>query len=190
MTTIDPLSFAQDKWPYYRRGPFKIGSCQAWQSAPEEIQTCSASCALFLRETIIAQFTEQNELESLFGFSKHIKRLIQNHWWTKQQCQFLYNLIPSRHLLLATCCWGQICFTMMKFFVFTDGDMPGGQHSFCGLQVSVCAFVYMGFPPCVVLGPQCSPLWEITVCIITGQDAQESFASPLCTLSLEAYYII
>lgn len=42
MTTIDPLSFAQDKWHYYHRGPFKIGSCQAWQNASEEIQTRSA----------------------------------------------------------------------------------------------------------------------------------------------------
>lgn len=136
--------------------------------------------------------TEQNESNG-GGFSTHIKRLIQNHWWTKQQCQFLYNLIPSRHLLLATCCWGYIGFTIMKFFLFTDGDMPGRQHSFCGLQASVCAFVCMGFPPCVVLGPQCPPLWEITVRMYnyrTGQDAQESFALPLCTLSLEAYYII
>ena len=66
MTTIDPLSFAQDKWPYYRGGPFKIGSCQARQNRLGENtdllrQPC---CSLCLGETIKSTFYRPDEFST------------------------------------------------------------------------------------------------------------------------------
>ena len=68
LTTIDPFSFAQDKWPYYHRGPFKIGSRQAWQHTFEKIQTCSVSCACFSGKTSKARFTDQTSFRACLGF--------------------------------------------------------------------------------------------------------------------------
>lgn len=100
MTTIDPFSFAQDKWPYYHRGPFKIGSCQAWQNRLWENTDLLREpwCALFLRETIKSTFYRPNEFSELSTHQEaHPEPPVD---W--EQCQLLCNLILSRRLWKST----------------------------------------------------------------------------------------
>jgi len=51
-----------------------------------------------------AHFREQTRVGAGSGLSTHIKRLIQNHRWTKQQCQVQCNWIQSRRLEKSTFC--------------------------------------------------------------------------------------
>lgn len=57
------------------------------------------------------------------------------------------NLIPCTGLSESTFYpgWGHICFTIMKFFLCTDGDVPAGQHS-SGLLCE-CVCVHGLLPP-------------------------------------------
>lgn len=91
----------------------------------------------------------QNDFQSLFGLSAHIKRLIQDSWWTRQQYQCVYNLILSKHLLLRLmCCQGNICLTIMKFFyVLTEICLEDSTPFVC-VRVRGCGWA---FPPCVVI---------------------------------------
>lgn len=169
MTTIDPLSFGQDKQPYYHRGPFKIGSCRAWKNTSEEIQTCCETEAHSVSQGNHQKHILQTKqvLDLCLGFHTHIKRLIQNLWQTKQHCQSLYNSIQSRHLWKSTFYWrsgwGRICFTIMKFFcALTTICLKGSTRS-----LVYCVSVHMCFHSTKVQGErpgtQCSPLWEIII---------------------------